>query len=131
MWECPWVACEGLLLFWCEGSFWFGCLLFLSSVCSDFSPLDRECRDVWPTSASWEVREKWGWGTFRWHLVSGPLAMVWTQKEVGVTDCSFCRPLHSDSIPQGDGNSTYGPWQQQLQGICISGEVRELGSTRL
>ena len=49
--EHPYVACVGLIFFWCEGCFWFGCLLSLSSACAGRYPLDRGCAGVWPTWA--------------------------------------------------------------------------------
>lgn len=33
MWERSWVACVGLLFFWCEHCFWFRYLLFLLGMC--------------------------------------------------------------------------------------------------
>ena len=53
-WECPWVACEGLRLFWHERCFWFGCLLSLSSVCTRDCPLARGNEGVQPVCASRE-----------------------------------------------------------------------------
>lgn len=39
MQKCPCVPCVGLICFWCEGCFWFGCLPFLSSACAGCYPL--------------------------------------------------------------------------------------------
>ena len=55
MWKCPWVVYEGLLFFWHEGCFWFGCLLSLSLVCAGYNPLDRGCTVVRQAQASKEM----------------------------------------------------------------------------
>ena len=83
MQEHPWVFCEGLLGFFGEGDegcFWFGSLLFPSSVCAGYCPSDRRCGGIWPMHASWEM-EAMG-RACSWCLVAGPLIVERTHRKV-------------------------------------------------
>ena len=55
MQEQPWVTCEGLLYIWCEGSFWFGCLLSVSSVCAGCFTLSSVCAGCYTLAGSVQV----------------------------------------------------------------------------
>ena len=48
MWKHPCLACVGLILFWHEGCFWFGCLPSLSSACTGRYSVDRGCAGEQP-----------------------------------------------------------------------------------
>ena len=81
----------------CDGCFWFGCLLSLSSVCAGCYPLE-ECGNLWPTHASREM-EAMG-RACSYFLVAGPLTVVRICGEV-VQPAPGCRALGSYSDPQG------------------------------
>ena len=77
MQEHPCIACVGSIFFCCEGCFWFGCLLSLSSTCTGCYPLDRGCagacsihasRKAGTVVGSWS-RDPW-WQ--RWRAVFAP-----------------------------------------------------------
>ena len=71
-------VCVCITFFWHEGYFWFGCLLSLSSVCTDCYPLDRGCSSVLHECASREmgqwagpVASAWLLGPWQWWCPSG------------------------------------------------------------
>lgn len=80
MWECPRVACVGLLFLWNEGCFWVWMLAVLFTVCAGHDPIDRGRVGAQPTHASREVGAMGC--SCRWCLVTGPLAVVVTPREV-------------------------------------------------
>ena len=49
--ECLWVARVSFIFWGHEGSYWFGCLLSLSSACAGHYPLERRCAGAWPAQA--------------------------------------------------------------------------------
>ena len=90
MWEHPCVACVGLIFFWHEGCFWFGCLLSLSSACAGGYPLDRGCAGAQLMCTLPERQVQCGW-----LRVVGPL--------VEATGCMYSRggegsELHPPSV---------------------------------
>ena len=119
------------LFFLCEGWFWFGCLLSLSSVCSSCYPLDRGCTCVClcilPVHASREIEamgrassHAWLLGSWEWW---GP-AWRWP-------GCSWLQGPGKWHLQTGvDG--TQNILQCQQQGMCFPKWVRaKTGSIQL
>ena len=98
---------QGLLFLGCEGYFWFGCFLSLSSVCAGSYPLDRGCAGAWPIHVSRKVEAMGG----SWSLG------LWLQAAPG------CRVLCSSSDPQRYGGCAQGTWQWQWWSMYVPREV--------
>ena len=77
--EHPCIACVVLIIFfWHGGSYWFGCLLSLSSACAGRYPLGRGCAGSWPAQAPRRRGQQ---------LVPDPGTLS--------SSSSLCRPLES------------------------------------
>ena len=83
----PQVASVGLVFFWHEGSFWFGCLLSLPSVYVCHYLRERRCPGAWPAYVLMEM-EAVG-SAYKQCLAPGPLAAVVIPEEVGAEGCAW------------------------------------------
>lgn len=91
-----------------QGSFWFGCLLSLYSVCIGYYPLDGAMQ------------------LYSLCVLQGQCVVPSGGDSWGQQTAPHCRALRSVSDSQAGGSGTQVPWQWQWQGVWTLWELRAM-----